>query len=91
MKRVIPSTVLGLASLLALDVQAQSPDLQARVRAASCAACHGTNEHSQGVFLSIGGVDKAQLLQKLTPPTSRRTWKAPVHPVESTCRLTPMS
>ncbi|MFZ4624906.1 MAG: c-type cytochrome [Rhodoferax sp.] len=65
MKRIIPFTLLGVASLLALDVQAQNPDLQARVWSASCAACHGTNGHSQGVFLSIGGVDKAQLLQKL--------------------------
>lgn len=53
---------LGLVSALA---GAEGVDLQARVWAASCAACHGTQGKSQGGIASIAGVDKQQLLDKL--------------------------
>jgi len=55
------SVLLWLASTSA----AQSPDLQARAWAASCAACHGTQGQSQGGIPAIAGADKATLLDKL--------------------------
>jgi sulfide dehydrogenase cytochrome subunit len=58
---------LGLAALwlLCSAAQAQTPDLQARAWAASCAACHGTDGKSNSAIPSIAGQDKAVLLQKL--------------------------
>ncbi|MFP8834768.1 c-type cytochrome [Hydrogenophaga sp. XSHU_21] len=44
---------------------AQSPELQTRAWAASCAACHGTGGQSNSAIPSINGQDKQVLLQKL--------------------------
>lgn len=52
-------------ALCAASAQAQTPDLQARAWAASCAACHGTQGQSQGGIPAIAGADKATLLDKL--------------------------
>ncbi len=59
--------ILGLTAMLLLcsAAQAQTPDIQARVWAASCASCHGTDGKSNSVIPSIAGQDKAVLLQKL--------------------------
>jgi cytochrome c553 len=65
MKPVIQSLLAGLLSVAAVGIHAQKVDTQARAWAASCAACHGTNGHSLGLYISIGGVDKEQLLTKL--------------------------
>lgn len=57
-----------LAACLGAGASAQSVDTQARVWAASCAACHGTNGAggaSRGAIPVIAGQDKAVLLQKL--------------------------
>lgn len=62
MKRMIP---FALMAMIVINAQAQHTDIQARAWAASCAACHGTNGHSLGVYISIAGVDKTQLLEKL--------------------------
>ena len=65
MKRRFVWTFVAPLALLASAVCAQEPDLQARVWAASCAACHGTNGKSLGGIASIAGADKQQLLDKL--------------------------
>jgi cytochrome c553 len=65
MKTIVQAVLVGLMCLSGLHVQAQGTDAQTRAWAASCAACHGTNGFSLGGFISIGGVDKTQLLQKL--------------------------
>jgi cytochrome c553 len=62
LQRIALSATLALC---AAGTQAQTPDLQARAWAASCAACHGTQGQSQGGIPSIAGVDKATLLDKL--------------------------
>lgn len=57
-----------LVASLGANAAAQSLDTQARVWAASCAACHGTNGAggaSRGAIPVIAGQDKAVLLQKL--------------------------
>ncbi len=56
---------LAALMLSAPLVNAQTIDHQARVWAASCAACHGTNGASTSAIPAIAGADKAVLLQKL--------------------------
>ena len=65
MKRSVLLPLTVPLALAASAVCAQGTDLQARVWAASCAACHGTNGKSLGGIASIAGVDKQQLLDKL--------------------------
>jgi cytochrome subunit of sulfide dehydrogenase len=65
MKTFLQLNIMVAVALSASAVGAQSPDLQARAWAASCAACHGTNGKSLGGIASIAGLDKQQLLDKL--------------------------
>lgn len=60
-------TVLAFSALSVTTVSAQPVvDFQARVWAASCAACHGTGgKASTPTIPAIAGQDKAVLLQKL--------------------------
>jgi cytochrome c553 len=60
--------ILLLAVALSTRAAAQGVDTQARVWAASCAACHGTNGAggpARGAIPVIAGQDQAVLLQKL--------------------------
>jgi cytochrome c553 len=67
----VPSLLLVLAGLLAhpgraqAQAQASALDRQARVWAASCATCHGTDGHAQGVIPALAGRDVATLLAAL--------------------------
>lgn len=47
------------------QAQAPSPDRQARVWAAACAACHGTDGHSQGELPALAGRKADDLLRAL--------------------------
>lgn len=58
-------TIGWAALLLCSAAHAQTPDLQARAWAASCAACHGTDGKSNSAIPSINGQDKQVLLTKL--------------------------
>jgi sulfide dehydrogenase cytochrome subunit len=67
-KRLTVGPALLLAVGLSTSATAQGVDTQARVWAASCAACHGTNGAGgpgRGAIPVIAGQDKAVLLQKL--------------------------
>lgn len=53
-------------ALAAAGAWAQNLEAQTRVTAASCATCHGTGGVStQAAFVSLSGVDRTQLLDKL--------------------------
>lgn len=67
-KRLTVGPALLLVVGLSASAAAQGVDTQARVWAASCAACHGTNGAGgpgRGAIPVIAGQDKAVLLQKL--------------------------
>lgn len=55
----------GLASAQTGAQASPSIDRQARVWAASCAACHGTDGRGQGAVPPIAGRDAEQLLRTL--------------------------
>lgn len=66
--KLLLGSILLLAASLGVQANAQGVDTQARVWAASCAACHGTNGAggaSRGAIPVIAGQDKTVLLQKL--------------------------
>ncbi|MFO6419550.1 c-type cytochrome [Hylemonella sp. W303a] len=66
-KQFFGLTLLLTAGLSPIS-HAQGVDMQARVWAASCAACHGTNGAggaTPGAIPVIAGQDRAVLLQKL--------------------------
>jgi cytochrome c553 len=58
---------LTAAALVALSglAQAQVDPLHVRSWAASCAACHGTNGHAQPGMISLAGVPKEIIIQKM--------------------------
>ena len=62
MKRTLALAALALCSTA--QAQPGPTDLQARVWAASCAACHGTGGASNSAIPSINGQDKQTLLTK---------------------------
>lgn len=59
------SLLAGLVSSHAAAQTSPSLDRQARVWAASCAACHGTDGRGQGAVPPIAGRDAEQLLRTL--------------------------
>jgi cytochrome subunit of sulfide dehydrogenase len=65
MKLPFRTTVLALLLVQALPVAAQALDRQARVWAASCAACHGTDGRSPAGIPAIAGRDAQALYRAL--------------------------
>ncbi len=65
MKHRVRCTQVVLMALAAASAAAQAADDQARVWAASCAACHGTQGRSAGGIPSIAGLEQALLREKL--------------------------
>ncbi len=66
MKNKLLGLLIAPLALVAISATAQNHEAQTRVTAASCATCHGTGGVStQGVFITLAGVDRAQLLEKL--------------------------
>ncbi len=63
MKRSLKLLAAGALGLAALGAQAELT--QAKVWAAACANCHGTNGHAQPGMESLAGKDKAELVQKM--------------------------
>ena len=55
----------GALAVLAGSAVAQGVDRQARVWAASCAACHGTDGRAQGAMPALASRDAEQLLRAL--------------------------
>jgi cytochrome c553 len=59
-------TAAWAGALLALSSHAQSVDpLQARSWAAACAACHGTNGHSQPGNEPLAGMKASDIIEKV--------------------------
>lgn len=58
-------TAFALLATAVTTAQAQGDDRQARVWAASCAACHGTDGRTLGQVPTLAGRNADQLLQAL--------------------------
>jgi cytochrome c553 len=54
-----------LVLLMLVSVACLSQERNAALLAAACAACHGTNGHSEGGTPSLAGVDEAYLTEQM--------------------------
>lgn len=61
----VPIPVAALLLAGAVGAHAGAPDRQARVWAAACAACHGTDGRAQGAMPTLAGRSADELLQIL--------------------------
>jgi cytochrome subunit of sulfide dehydrogenase len=65
MKYPVPLALLWAATAFAVPAAAQGVDRQARVWAAACSACHGTEGRSPGAIQALAGRDADTLYRAL--------------------------